>query len=82
MSNLLVSTLGKGDKSKNVHEDKLKDKIIYKLSEKLFVMSSGGGYTSNLQRSTMKQMNRKDQWNKISKQIHGSKEQILKMFIL
>lgn len=61
MSYLLVSTLAKGQRSKKVHEDKVKDKIICKLSEKLFVMSSGGGYTNNLQRNTMKWMNRKEQ---------------------
>lgn len=45
-------------------------------------MSSGQGYTNNLQRNTMKQMNRKEQWNEKSREIHGSKEQILKMLIL
>lgn len=54
---LLVSILAM-EKGLKMHEDKVNDKIICKLPEKLFVMSSGGGYTSNLKRNTMKQMDR------------------------
>lgn len=56
MSYLLLSTLAKGEKYKRAHENKVKDKIICKLSEKLFVIFSGGGYASNLLRNTMKQI--------------------------
>lgn len=61
MSYLLVSTLAKRERSKSAHEDKVKDKTICKLSEKLFVMSSGGRYTNTLQRNTVKHVNRKEQ---------------------
>lgn len=44
MSYMSISTFAKEERSKNSDKDKVKDKIIFKLSEKLFVIISGGGY--------------------------------------
>lgn len=41
---LSVSSLAKEERSKNSDKDKIKDKIILKLCEKSFVISTGSGY--------------------------------------